>query len=246
MSGERRLTLRGVLFVSPPRPVRSDIALSALLERHRLGSFEPFPKATIDFGVGYAVNNWLRFDFIGEHRAMAKFKTVGSYREFCPGGVTCFDLYDGSHSAEVFLANAYLDLGTWWCLTPFIGAGVGGAYNTVATVTDVGLVNGATGFGYSSSKNSSWNFAWAAHAGLTYNVSNNLKLEFAYRYLNLGSPKTPIVNCSSAGCQVTPNSGPAAYYTLTDFSSQDFKIGLRWMLAPEAPVYAPPPLVRKG
>ena len=31
--------------------------------------------------------------------------------------------------SAVFLANAYVDLGTWWCVTPFIGAGVGTSYN---------------------------------------------------------------------------------------------------------------------
>jgi opacity protein-like surface antigen len=203
--------------------------------------------AFVDFGVGYQVNNWLRFDVTGEYRAATKFKVLGSYREFCVGGsATCFDQYDGSHSAEVFLANAYVDLGTWWCLTPFVGVGVGGAWNTVSSVTDTGFIaDGTTGFGYSASDASNWNFAWAAHAGVSYNVSNNLKLEFAYRYLNMGSVKTPIVGCSSLGCQVAPNNGPAAYYTLTDFTSQDFKIGLRWMLQPEAPVYTPP-LVRKG
>jgi opacity protein-like surface antigen len=199
----------------------------------------------VDFGIGYQFNNWLRFDFIGEHRNSAKFKVLGSYHEFCPNSSACFDLYDGSHGANVFLANAYLDLGTWWCLTPFIGAGVGGAWNTVSTVTDIGFIsNGTTGFGYSSADFSSWNFAWAAHAGVTYNVSSNLKLEFAYRFLSLGSVKTPVVNCSSSGCQIT-NSGPSAYYTLSNFDSQDFKIGLRWMLQPEQPVYQPP-LIRKG
>jgi opacity protein-like surface antigen len=203
--------------------------------------------AFIDFGVGYTMNNWLRFDLTGEHRASAKFKVIGSYHEFCVGGTaTCFDQYDGSHSAEVFLLNAYLDLGTWWCLTPFVGVGVGGAWNTVSTVSDVGFIaNGTTGFGFSSQDASSWTLAWAAQAGLAYNVSNNLKLEFAARYLNLGSVKTPIVNCPSNGCQVNPGSGPAAYYTLTNFDALDFKLGFRWTFQPEVPVYAPP-LIRKG
>jgi opacity protein-like surface antigen len=200
--------------------------------------------AFVDFGVGYQVNNWLRFDVTGEHRASAKFKAIGSYHEFCPGGATCFDQYDGSHSAEVFMLNAYLDLGTWWCLTPFIGAGVGGAWNSVTTVSDLGIVNtNAPGFGFSSADASTWNLAWSAQAGLAYNVSSNLKLELAVRYLNLGSIKTPVVNCSSLGCQGT--GGPAAFYTLTNFDSLDLKIGMRWMFQPEAPVYAPP-LIRKG
>jgi opacity protein-like surface antigen len=201
--------------------------------------------AFFDFGVGYQWTGWLRFDFIGEHRMSAKFKAVGSHTELCPGGATCFDLYDGSHSAEVLLANAYLDLGTWWYLTPFIGAGVGTAWNTVSTVTDIGFLNTqAPGLGSSSADNSSWTFAWAAHAGLTYNVSANLKLELAYRFLSLGSVKTPVVNCASTGCQVT-NGGPSAYYMLKNFDAQDFKLGLRWMFVPETPAYAPP-LIRKG
>ncbi len=208
--------------------------------------------AFVGFGIGYAWNNWLRFDFTGEYRAAAKFKAIGSYTEFCPSG-RCFDVYDGQHSAAVFLANAYLDLGTWWCLTPFIGAGFGGAYNRVSGVTDVGYISdGTTGFGLASTDKAKFNFAWAAHAGLAYTVTNNLKIEFAYRYLNLGTVNTPIIDCNSGGCS---GSGSRAYYGLTNFDSHDFKIGLRWMLQAETPqpVYAPPPvysppppLMRKG
>jgi opacity protein-like surface antigen len=198
----------------------------------------------VDFGVGYQFNSWLRFDVTGEHRTSAKFKVIGSFREFCPGGATCFDQFDGSHSAEVFLLNAYLDLGTWWCLTPFVGAGVGGAWNSVTTVSDLGIENiFAPGFGFSSADVSSWNLAWSAQAGVAFNVSNNLKLEMAFRYLNLGSVKTPVVNCSSLGCQNT--GGPAAFYTLTNFDSLDFKLGMRWMFQPDVPTYSPP-LIRKG
>jgi opacity protein-like surface antigen len=203
--------------------------------------------AFIDFGVGYQYNNWLRFDVTGEHRTSAKFKVVGSYHEFCPpggGGPTCFDQYDGSHAAEVFMLNAYLDLGTWWCLTPFVGGGVGAAWNSVTSVTDLGIANTQTpGFGFAPSDSSSWNFAWSTQAGLAYNVSSNLKLEMAVRYLNLGTPKTAIINCSATGC--TTPVGPAAYNTLTNFDSIDFKLGMRWLFTPEPPAYQPP-LIRKG
>ena len=115
--------------------------------------------------------------------------------------------------------------------------------------TDVGFIaNGTTGFGLPNTGNDSnvtWDFAWAVHAGLGYNVSNNLKLEFAYRYLNMGSPDTAVVACNSFGCA---GNGPRAFYTLTDLTSHDFKIGMRWLLnepVPPPPVYAPP-LIRKG
>src|SRR5277367_65672 len=87
-------------------------------------------------GVGYEFNNWLRFDVTGEYRTKAMFKATGSYTNFCGGGGTCFDVNTGNLSSSVFRANTYIDFGTWWCLTPFIGAGVGGAYNGVTGVQD--------------------------------------------------------------------------------------------------------------
>jgi opacity protein-like surface antigen len=197
-------------------------------------------------GIGYQWNNWLRFDFTAEHRADVKWKAVGSYSgaaDFCPGG-TCFDVYDGDHSALVLLANVYFDLGTWWCLTPFVGFGAGGAYHKTAGVTDVGLIAGGTSsFGHTLADSTKWTFAWAAHAGLAYNVTNNFKVEFSYRYLNFGNATTAEIFCGALGCG--GNNGPRAYYTLTGFESHDLRIGVRWLLQPDAPPM-PPPLIRKG
>jgi opacity protein-like surface antigen len=199
--------------------------------------------AFVGFGVGYQWNNWLRIDVTGEYRMSSKGKAIGSYVEFCPGG-RCFDVYDFDHQASVFLANVYADLGTWWCLTPFVGVGVGGARHNIAAIHDVGFISdGTTGFGLADKDNVTWTFAWAIHAGLGYKVSNNLTLEIAYRYLNMGSPDSAVVNCSAAGCGVA--GGAQAFYTLTDFQSHDFKLGMRWMLNEPAPAYAPP-LMRKG
>ena len=198
--------------------------------------------AFVGFGVGYQFNNWLRADVTGEYRTATKFKAVGSYNEFC-NGVSCFDVYDGSHQANVFMANAYIDLGTWWCLTPFIGGGAGFAQHNVTGLTDTGFNNGSAAFGYAQSDKTTWQFAWAAHAGVSYSVSNNLKIELAYRYLSMGDVQTAEVNCGGNGCNVV-GGGPRAYYTLKDMTSQDIKLGVRWLFnEPSAPM---PPLVRKG
>jgi len=85
--------------------------------------------------------------------------------------------------------------GTWWCITPFIGAGVGGAFNQSTGLHDlgsipspgVGSVNSASYFANSANKTS---FAWAAHAGLAYKVNQNFTVELAYRYLDLGNAVT--------------------------------------------------------
>ena len=197
-------------------------------------------------GFGYQWNSWLRFDATAEYRMKAKFKTIGSYTEFCPNG-RCFDVYDGSHSAAVVMANAYIDLGTWFCLTPFVGAGAGFARHTITGLTDVGYISGpgTTGFGYAQNDFSEWKFAWAAHAGVAYNVSNNFKMELAYRYLNFGNVNTGIIDCAGGGCST--GGGPRAFYTFQNMDSHDIKFGMRWMLSPDvAPAPQPYPLMRKG
>jgi opacity protein-like surface antigen len=186
------------------------------------------------FGVGYEVNNWLRFDVTGEYRTKAMFRATGSYTDFCGGGI-CFDVNSGNYSAAVFMANAYVDLGTWWSLTPYIGGGVGGAFSRITGVQENGIIsNGTVGFGYAPTDSSNWNLAWNLQAGVTYNVTNNFKVDFSYRFLSLGSPQTAVVQCqNTAAC-------PGAFYTLRDITSQDFRIGFRWMLQPEAPIAMPP------
>jgi opacity protein-like surface antigen len=196
-------------------------------------------------GVGYELNNFLRFDVTGEYRTKAAFKVTGSYTDFCGGGGICFDNLTGNYSAAVFMANAYVDLGTWWCLTPYIGAGVGGAYNTISGIQDEGIIsNGYQGFGYSTGDNSAWSLAWNVQAGLTYNVTNTFKVDFSWRYLSLGSPVSAVVNC-----QNTP-ACPGAFYTFKDMNSEDFRIGVRWLLQPDTPaVVMPqpaPPLMSRG
>ena len=47
------------------------------------------------------------------------------------------DTYEGYLKSWVFLANAFVDLGTWNCFTPFVGSGIGGAYITLADFADV-------------------------------------------------------------------------------------------------------------
>jgi opacity protein-like surface antigen len=196
-------------------------------------------------GIGYQFGGWFRADVTGEYRQSSKGKALGSYSEFCNAD-RCFDLYDWDHQASVFMANAYIDLGTWWCFTPFFGVGVGGAYHTFDTMTDIGFNNGSTGFGYSSARYSDWTFAWALHAGVAYEVSKTLKIELAYRYLDLGSPNTSIINCGAFGCA---GNGPRAYYTLTDLYANELKLGVRWLIdccdVPPPPP-PPPPLMRRG
>jgi opacity protein-like surface antigen len=195
-------------------------------------------------GVGYVLNNWLRFDVTGEYRTKGMFSAIGSYNQnTCNvGGVigTCFDTFNGNFSAAVFMANAYVDLGTWWCLTPFIGAGVGGAWDRITQVSDIGpLPPGTIGFGFTQQDSSSWNLAWNVQAGITYNVSDTFKVDFSWRHIDMGSPQS-----ASIVCQNTGSTAPCNFFNLHDITSEDFRIGLRWMLQPA--VLPAPPISTRG
>src|SRR5436189_791107 len=77
-----------------------------------------------DLGIGYQFNPWLRVDVTGQYRMKAHFQGVNSVDQ--GGGNFLAESDFGSKSEWVVLANLYADLGTWWGVTPFVGAGVGG------------------------------------------------------------------------------------------------------------------------
>ncbi len=211
-------------------------------------------------GVGYQFNSWLRFDVTGEYRGKTSFSVNDSFSGRNVGvdcGGVANPLVDcgfaggnrnsGSISSTVFLANAYLDLGTWHGLTPFIGAGVGFTQNRVTGLNDsgystntvyntgtnvvVGAVTSPTA-GYAASGTRS-NFAYALMAGVGYDVTPNYKVELAYRYLNLGKYQSGVYTCAG-GC--------GGSYSLQgrNLDAHEFRVGMRWMLGGGG--YTPAPM----
>lgn len=189
-------------------------------------------------GAGYRFNNWLRADVTGEYRGKSNFHGTDLVSfNGAPSGV---DNYGGSKSEWLVLANVYADLGTWWCITPFVGVGIGGSRNTISGFTDAGLTGGVPSFATGATA-SKWNLAWAAHAGLAYKVNPSLTLELAYRYVDLGD--------AMSGDLVAYDGTNNVYNPMhfKNITSHDLKFGMRWAIDP-APAYAPPmlPLMRKG
>jgi opacity protein-like surface antigen len=198
-------------------------------------------------GIGYTFNDWFRVDFTGEYRGKTAFRGLDTYPAGFGYNAGANDYY-GTKSEWLFLANAYVDLGTWWCFTPFVGAGIGYSRNTIDNFRDVNVPNLAVAYGNS---NTQWDFAWALHAGVAYKVTKNFTAEFAYRYTHLGDFQSgDLVGYNGINSVYNPMNFNNVY-------SHDFKLGLRWALqpnevaapayAPMAPVYSPPPpLMRKG
>ena len=176
-------------------------------------------------GVGYQFNSWFRADITGEYRSRVGFS--GTDFSTFPGGSTLSDVYQGGYTSWVGLVNVYADLGTWWCLTPFVGAGVGAAHITTTGLQDSGLAF-APGLGsgnpssYFANGASTTNFAWALHAGVAYKVTNNFTVELAYRYLDMGTAVHGFGSSFDGS-----NAGPSSFQ-FRDLTSQDVKLGVRW------------------
>jgi opacity protein-like surface antigen len=201
-----------------------------------------------DLGIGYHFNNWFRADVTAQWRGKSNFTGLDTVTGTGPlVGLFGNDNYTATKSELLFLANAYVDLGTWWCVTPFIGAGVGTSRVTISNFTDLGVNNVHPGFfggppvvsDTSAGSASKWNFAWAAHAGLAYRVSPSFTVELAYSFVDLGSGITGPTNSFDRATIV--NGAPFSFH---DITSHDLTLGVRWDL--DTPPPPPPPLIRKG
>jgi opacity protein-like surface antigen len=216
--------LRGHRFdPTPLPPLDSDVMVS--------GGFDS--AGIFDLGFGYQFNSWLRADVTGQFRGKAHFHALDVISS---GNNTSPEQTFASKSEWVFLANVYADLGTWWYVTPFVGAGVGFDNVRITNWQDIGVESDANNFADSGSK---WNFAWAAHAGLGYRVNPNLTLELAYHFLSLGDGRTGPVHGWDGSYQGAGDHFNRIY-------SHDLTMGVRWMFAAPPPAEPFYPLVRKG
>ena len=83
-------------------------------------------------------------------------------------------------------------------------------------------------------------------AGLSFDVTQNLKLDLGYRYLDYGKFTSGSSHCLTAATGgFACGGGSYIVYSKNELASNDFRIGLRWMIGEAS--YAPPqaPLVRK-
>jgi opacity protein-like surface antigen len=186
-------------------------------------------------GAGYQFNSWFRADATLEYRSPARMRYVENDTN-PPAG---YNVLKGRTSAIVGLANAYVDLGTWHRITPFVGAGVGFASIMTRGWSDAGYAGHAGGSGRAADKTDT-RFVWALHAGLGYDLSSNWKAEAGYRYMHIGNVSRGIV--CSPGTTVCFNAH------IKNMNSHDVKVGLRYLFADApmaAPIYAPGPLIRK-
>ncbi len=186
--------------------LRGDVGAHwGILSRAELAA--PFPNQT-DSSLGTGItgslgvgikSSWLRTDVTVDYAAPVKYEGT-----IATAGDTTAKI-----QASTALVNGYLDLGTWYHLSPYIGAGAGVAYVHAYDYASTG----APPFSADTSKYQ-WNFAFAGMAGIAYAVSHNLMMDLGYRYLNIGDVKT--------------GSDVFGAMTFKNVAAHEVRIGLRW------------------
>lgn len=120
-----------------------------------------------------------------------------------------------SITSYTLMLNGYKDLGNFRGFTPYLGAGVGIAYNMVDDVyftQNPALVNQIHG-------DKDIAFAWSLMAGVGYQISPRSVIDVGYRYLNMG--KATSERSDTAGF-VNPR------VNFDDIDAHEVKVGLRY------------------
>ncbi len=180
----------------------------------------------VGIGAGFRFNEYFRTDLTLDYESPAGFEG----RLFCPGpvsgscGASGVDL-DGDGTNDGYsteraditawsaLANAYVDLGTYAGLTPYVGAGAGLSY---LTTSDVRTAGGSTYNG-----DGKFNFAWALMAGASYAVDQQVSIDVGYRYINLGDAQSGVIVASDT---------TTTRINYNDIDAHEIRVGLRYNL----------------
>jgi len=173
-------------------------------------------------GLGYRITPWLRVDATIDQRGPARYRAASSRTNFATGA----NVEAAQVSALTGLVNVYADLGTWWGLTPYVGAGIGfadlgvaRAYTQTTCTIDACDGNPGTGARLSVTRpsRSVAGLAWSLTGGVSYAVGGGFSVDAAYRYVDFGNAKSGLD---------AYNSGTR----LKDLAANEFRLGLRYEL----------------
>jgi opacity protein-like surface antigen len=202
-------------------------------------------------GVGYRINDLFRLDGTVDHLFKSDFSSTklvaptgpclgtGEYIDlatsttyFAPYSISnCLQQDKSSYDAFMMMGNAYVDLGTFVGVTPYLGAGLGVARiswaQETASITCVpqnGSVHleackasgTATQPGISNGKD--WRVAMSITGGFSYQINQNLSLDTSYKFTSVGLGTKGIPNTTTAGSDMSK----------AGFGLHQIKMGLRY------------------
>ena len=136
-------------------------------------------------GVGYKINDYLRTDLTADYWFKSDFNGQTS-------DLVTTSTEESSMSALLLLANAYVDIGTWNGITPYVGAGIGGAHVKWDTVHDPNTTETNPG-------SSNWRFAYALMAGASYCLTDKVILDAGYRFTHIEGGRMFEFDTTSSG-----------------------------------------------
>lgn len=216
--------LRGAEFFQGSNALLANFASADLKDSLMLGA-----------GVGYQVNNYFRTDLTFDHTFKSDFK--GSTKGTCtPVGagaaVNCTSRDVAAFRAYTLMANAYVDLGTYASITPYVGAGIGGAYVKWDKLKNTACADDGSGCSPTDTHGgkSDWRLAVALMAGASYDITCNLKADAGYRFRHI--TKGDMFGYAN-------NGGPGFDKGI---NQHEFRVGARYMFnGCSAQAYEPPP-----
>jgi opacity protein-like surface antigen len=170
-------------------------------------------------GFGYKFLNWFRADVTVDYRFESDFEGTSSRTGYVSDSRRDW----GQFESTTGLVNAYLDLGSWYGISPYVGAGVGASLNHLldhqAQVTCLTAACGLIGAQpvVQGRDRSDIDLAWALMGGVAVDVGGGFKIDVGYRYLNLGEVRTNAA-------------GPAAPTRTEEIKAHEVRLGLRYMI----------------
>lgn len=185
-------------------------------------------------GVGYNFTDYLRGDMTFDY-TRGRFSGTSSSTGACAGLTTgqCASADTQSFEQYGFMANAYVDLGTFVGFTPYVGAGAGLTRVTWKTYTNdqscvsvAGNLCGATAATDRTRPGTqNWRFTYALMGGVSYDLTKDLKLDLGYKYSKIKSG-------NQAGFDSTTVAAGASGFQVSDngFVKHEVRVGLRYSL----------------
>ena len=144
-------------------------------------------------GIGYVINPLLRFELGADHRNSFQYQKYQSTPTSTTWGPRnrYFDVSNTTVMGTLFINGSGLSdrafyQGSGFIIDPFVGAGLGGAFNTVDNLHSVQTGAGARAFSLMPAANSTRAFAYQFSAGFDIKTTRKLAIGIGYRYLNAG------------------------------------------------------------
>ncbi len=168
--------LRGANYFQGSNSSLVDFTTSGIKDSYGLGG-----------GVGYQMNSMLRADLTADYMFSSDFR--GATKGSCGAGAACTSTDIAKFNAISIMANAYVDLGTYYSITPYLGAGIGGTHINWSNLSNTSCsdTTGVCDATETHDGRSSWRFTYALMAGASVDLTCNLKADVGYRYRHVAA-----------------------------------------------------------